>query len=90
MIDDKFSALAFSDAGFGTEEARALSRQLQEAIVQQLSLTVGKEMEAVIAKLNFWAIIWNHSGCKRLTPGISGNAITISRSPSSFLLRWIL
>lgn len=52
MIDERFSAKAFCDAGFGSEKARALSRQLQDAIAQGLSESLANEMNSVITQLN--------------------------------------
>lgn len=52
MIDEKFSASAFSAAGFGTKQARNLSRELQDEIVLALSESLAIEMRSVVARLN--------------------------------------
>ncbi len=52
MIDEKFSAAAFSAAGYDTEQARNLSRELQNEIVLAVSESLALEMHKVIAELN--------------------------------------
>lgn len=52
MIDHRFSADAFEKAGFGSAEARRLSKQLQLEIQTQLDQSIEPVVLEIIAKLN--------------------------------------
>lgn len=52
MIEQRFSAVAFAKAGAGTTEARELSKQLRDAILEELEPALNATMQSVIAQLN--------------------------------------
>jgi hypothetical protein len=52
MIDNKFSAKAFANTGYGTTEARKLSKELQIAIQEELDIVINPAMIDIINKLN--------------------------------------
>jgi hypothetical protein len=52
MIDDTFSKESFSTAGLDTPEARSLADQLAKEIQAVIHLTVVKEIDLIIKKLN--------------------------------------
>lgn len=52
MIDEKFSAQAFNDAGYGTAGARELCRQLQLAVLEELEPALAASMHSIIERLN--------------------------------------
>jgi hypothetical protein len=52
MLDKKFSAEAFAAAGFGTKEARALAKEMQHEIVEELDNQLEQALALIIQKLN--------------------------------------
>lgn len=52
MIDERFSADAFARAGYGTKQARALSRDLQDEVQKYLDTVIQPAILDVIDRLN--------------------------------------
>ena len=52
MIDDQFSASAFSNAGLNTDEARQLADPLEVAVQRDLDDALQEAMSQIVAKLN--------------------------------------
>ncbi|PZA14318.1 hypothetical protein DNK49_22435 [Azoarcus communis] len=52
MIDERFSAPAFTGAGLGSTASRDLSKQLQAELERDLMGLVGPAMRSAVAKLN--------------------------------------
>lgn len=52
MIDKRFSAEAFARAGYGTKNARILSRELQDEVQKNLDAVIQPAILDVIDKLN--------------------------------------
>ncbi|MGH3070915.1 MAG: hypothetical protein ACRDNB_01435 [Gaiellaceae bacterium] len=52
MIDDQFSAAAFSNAGLNSEDARQLADALEVAVQRELDEALQEAMSQIVAKLN--------------------------------------
>jgi len=52
MIDERFSAVAFEKAGYGSKAARCLSEELSNEVEEELDIVLQPAMLQVIAKLN--------------------------------------
>ena len=65
MIDDRFSAAAFERAGYGSAQARRLSKELETEIQEELDSVIGPAMHGVIAKLNLLGHNLSESGDQR-------------------------
>lgn len=52
MIDDRFSAAAFSKAGLNTDDARQLADALEVAVQRNLDGALREAMGQIVAKLN--------------------------------------
>jgi hypothetical protein len=55
VIDDRFSAAAFSNAGLNTDEARQLADALEVAVQLELDDGLQEAMSRIVAKLNSMA-----------------------------------
>jgi hypothetical protein len=67
MINDRFSAAAFERAGYGSDMARHLAKELQTAIQEELDNVIEPAMLGIIAKLN--SLGHNLSAVGELRPG---------------------
>ena len=56
MIERRFSAGEFAKAGVGTPQARELSKQLKNAILEELEPALAATMQSVIDPLNSLAL----------------------------------
>jgi hypothetical protein len=52
MIDAKFSAKSFEEAGYGSVKAYQLSQKLREAILEEIDVAVDRKFLKIIDKLN--------------------------------------
>lgn len=52
MVDERFSSSRFEQAGFGTDEARSLCKELQTAIHAELDRSIQSAIQEVVNKLN--------------------------------------